>query len=103
MLICFNFSPTDNKFLIVTRKYDELCADDEIREAFKVFDMVRYQQKFTFRFQTCFHDFQNGDGFITRSELTYVMENIGLDMAKGEVEVNSENIKIQKRETLDPV
>ena len=26
----------------ILRKYDDLCVDDDIREAFKVFDMVRY-------------------------------------------------------------
>ena len=25
----------------ILRKYDDLCVDDDIREAFKVFDMVR--------------------------------------------------------------
>ena len=37
-----------------TRKYDELCVADDIREAFRVFDMVSYPlPKLTSRFQTC--------------------------------------------------
>ena len=36
--------------------------------------------------------FQNGDGFINRQELGYVMDNLGLQMDKDEIEVGSENI-----------
>ena len=35
--------------------------------------------------------FQDGNGFITRTELTYAIENIGLNMSKDEVEVEEEN------------
>ena len=31
--------------------------------------------------------FQNGDGFINRQELGYVMDNLGLQMDKDEIEV----------------
>ena len=64
--------------------------DDDIREAFKVFDMVRYSLlHFSFVLYLCM--FQDGNGFITRTELTYAIENIGLNMSKDEVEVEEEN------------
>ena len=64
--------------------------DDDIREAFKVFDMVRYSlSHFSFVLYLCM--FQDGNGFITRTELTYAIENIGLNMSKDEVEVEEEN------------
>merc|ERR1712013_69743 len=52
---------------MMTRKIDENSAEDEIREAFKVFD-------------------SDGNGFINRQELGYVMENLGLQMDKDEIE-----------------
>ena len=36
--------------------------------------------------------FQNGDGFINRQELGYVMDNLGLQMDKDEIEVVFEKI-----------
>ena len=33
--------------------------------------------------------FKNGDGFINRQELGYVMDNLGLEMDKGEIEVRN--------------
>ena len=36
--------------------------------------------------------FQNGDGFINRQELGYVMDNLGLQMDKDEIEVDFEII-----------
>ena len=62
--------------------------DDDIREAFKVFDMVRYSHFFI---SVLSYIFQDGNGFITRTELTYAIENIGLNMSKDEVEVEEEN------------
>merc|ERR1711892_1100788 len=52
---------------MMLRKMDEISAEEEIREAFKVFD-------------------SNGDGFINRQELGYVMENLGENMDKEEIE-----------------
>merc|ERR1712012_644752 len=54
----FNFPNFLNMML---RKVDEINAEEEIREAFKVFD-------------------SNGDGFINRQELGYVMDNLGEKM-----------------------
>merc|ERR1711892_631452 len=52
---------------MMLRKIDEISAEEEIREAFKVFD-------------------SNGDGFINRQELGFVMENLGENMEKEEIE-----------------
>merc|ERR1719500_2221253 len=60
----FNFPNFLNMML---RKVDEINAEDEIREAFTVFDC-------------------NGDGFINRQELGYVMDNLGEKMEKEEIE-----------------
>merc|ERR1719277_1227275 len=65
----FNFPNFLNMML---RKVDEINAEEEIREAFKVFD-------------------SNGDGFINRQELGYVMENLGENMMLRKVdEINAE-------------
>ena len=54
-------------------------AEDEIREAFKVFDNVSKNLD-------TFELFQDGKGFINRQELGYVMENLGENMDKEEIE-----------------
>ena len=36
--------------------------------------------------------FQNGDGFINRQELGYVMDNLDLEMDKGEIEVRNNSL-----------
>merc|ERR1711892_359002 len=56
-----------NFLAMMLRKIDEISGEEEIREAFKVFD-------------------SNGDGFINRRELGYVMENLGENMEKEEIE-----------------
>merc|ERR1719193_1508182 len=61
---CFKFP---NFLSMMLRKLDEISAEDEIKEAFKVFD-------------------SDGNGFINRQELGYVMENIGESMGKDEIE-----------------
>merc|ERR1719516_631279 len=68
----FNFPNFLNMML---RKVDEINAEEEIREAFKVFD-------------------SNGDGFINRQELGYVMENLGQKMEKEEIEALINEIDI---------
>ena len=79
-------------------KYDELCEDDDIREAFRVFDMVWdiicQNSLRDFRLALYICALQDGNGFITRTELTHALENIGLNMSKEEVEVKVENIYI---------
>merc|ERR1712038_105218 len=61
---CFKFP---NFLSMMLRKIDEISAEDEIREAFTVFD-------------------SDGNGFINRQELGYVMENLGENMDKEEIE-----------------
>merc|ERR1719438_421649 len=74
----FNFPNFLNMML---RKVDEINAEDEIREAFKVFD-------------------SNGDGFINRQELGYVMDNLGEKMEKEEIESLINEIDIDEIESL---
>jgi len=52
---------------MMARKIDLVNAEDEIREAFKVFD-------------------SDGNGFINRQELRYVMLNLGENMEEEEIE-----------------
>merc|ERR1712243_519627 len=64
-----------NFLSMMLRKIDEINAEAEIREAFKVFD-------------------SNGDGFINRQELGFVMENLGENMEKEEIESLIDEIDI---------
>ncbi|CAB4064407.1 CALM [Lepeophtheirus salmonis] len=52
---------------MMSKKYVELNAEDEIREAFKVFD-------------------SDGNGYITRRELKIVMMNMGEKLSDEEIE-----------------
>ena len=72
---------------ISVRKVDEINAEEEIREAFKVFDSVGFHesQLGSFNLKTAI-PLQNGDGFINRQELGYVMDNLGEKMEKEEIE-----------------
>ena len=63
---------------LMTKKFSENNAEDEIREAFRVFDSVSFfsnQLKF---FIPCIllPTFQDGNGFINRRELRAVMMNL---------------------------
>jgi len=60
---------------MMARKFDEISAEDEIREAFKVFD-------------------SDGNGFINRQELRYVMMNLGENMGEEEIEYLIDEIDI---------
>lgn len=60
---------------MMLRKLDENTAEEEIREAFKVFD-------------------SDGNGFINRQELGYVMDNLGQKMEKEEIEALINEIDI---------
>jgi len=60
---------------MMARKFDETSAEDEIREAFKVFD-------------------SDGNGFINRQELRYVMLNLGENMGEEEIEYLIDEIDI---------
>ena len=63
------------------RKYDEVHAEEDIREAFKIFDVVSWARLRPLQQP------QDGDGFITRPELGYVIDNIGVQMSRGDIEV----------------
>jgi len=60
---------------MMARKFDDVIAEDEIREAFKVFD-------------------SDGNGFINRQELRYVMLNLGENMGEEEIECLIDEIDI---------
>ena len=64
-------------------KLDALVAEDEIREAFRVFDIVD-DQKLPSQFKSWFRYFQDGNGYISRSELKNVMMNLGEKMTEDE-------------------
>ena len=72
-----------NFLAMMARKLDENSAEDEIRESFKVFDNVSFERE-----KSIFHKniFQDGNGFINRQELGYVMENLGENLPKEEIE-----------------
>merc|ERR1711971_1460425 len=56
---------------MMARKMDEISAEDEIREAFKVFD-------------------SNGDGFINRQELGYVMDKDEIEGLIDEIDIDGD-------------
>ena len=61
-------------------------AEDEIREAFKVFDCVSYivRKIVNHLRKNIFSLTQDGNGFISRSELRHVMMNLGEKMDEEE-------------------
>ena len=63
-----------NFLYMMAKKENDEEAEDEIREAFKVFDGVILQLIFSFFW---FSTFQDGNGFINRMELRHVMMNLG--------------------------
>merc|ERR1711973_216822 len=60
---------------MMARKIDDVSAEDEIREAFKVFD-------------------SDGNGFINRQELRFVMMNLGENMGEEEIDCLIDEIDI---------
>ncbi|XP_023330203.1 neo-calmodulin isoform X2 [Eurytemora carolleeae] len=68
--------------VMMARKYDDNSAEDEIREAFKVFDsdvyllFTRIKQEWPGGHKVA----PDGNGFINRQELRYVMMNLGENM-----------------------
>merc|ERR1712179_131970 len=64
-----------NFLAMMARKLDDISAEDEIRESFKVFDAA-------------------GKGFINRQELGYVMDNLGEAMEREEIEALVDEIDI---------
>ena len=73
-----------NFLAMMARKLDENSAEDEIRESFKVFDNVSLEKEESILFIK--NILQDGNGFINRQELGYVMENLGENMPKEEIE-----------------
>ena len=63
-------------------KSDVENAEDEIREAFQVFDGVLSQY-----LAPCLSLSQDGNGFINRQELACVMGNLGIELSTEEVQV----------------
>jgi Ca2+-binding EF-hand superfamily protein len=59
----------------MSHKIDENSAEDEIREPFVVFDSVSFH--FISKVCQIIWELQDGNGFINRQELGYVMENLG--------------------------
>ena len=72
--------------MMMCLKSDRENAEDEIREAFQVFDGV------TIIVNVSGRDYlisQNGNGYINRYELAIVMGNLGLQLDSEEVQVRS--------------
>ena len=78
---------------MMLRKLDENSAEEEIREAFKVFDSVRFKIYWKWILTKLYY-IQDGNGFINRQELGYVMENLGQKMEKEEIETLINEIDI---------
>ena len=68
---------------VMAKKLSDEEAEDEIREAFKVFDGVGF---FIYcpTEATLINAFQDGNGFINRMELRHVMMNLGEKMSEEE-------------------
>ena len=71
--------------MMMAIKIDSENAEDEIREAFQVFDGVRIFVIFK-TFQDIYK-FQDGNGFINRQELALVMSNLGEKLTSTEIQV----------------
>ena len=77
---------------MMTLKYEEENAEDEIRTAFQVFDTVRIMRISFIMFvdkQYLSSKLQNGNGFINRYELSAVMNNIGEQVTGDEIQVGN--------------
>ena len=74
------------------RKLDENTAEDDIREAFKVFDSVIDAARHGM--VTLIWPLKDGNGFINRQELGFVMQNLGENMNKEEIEILIDEIDI---------
>ena len=68
---------------MMAKKENDETAEDEIREAFKVFDGVRWYLLQT-RDLVCIGWCQDGNGYINRVELRHVMMNLGEKMTEEE-------------------
>ena len=83
--------------MMMALKINSENAEDEIREAFKVFDGVR--EAWEFAYDDKYSD-QDGNGYINRYELSMVMANIGEKLTPAEIQVSTEqsdgNIRVFK-------
>ena len=75
--------------MMMALKADYENAEDQIREAFQVFDGVaKWWDFFTINLSTYLKD---GNGFINRGELSSVMMNLGIELDAEEIQVNSQD------------
>ena len=83
---------------LMSKKYSDQNAEDEIREAFRVFDGVRYLNHLGFHAYVTnlkgLYPFQDGNGFINRQELRVVMMNIGETLNEDEIECLIDDVDI---------
>ena len=70
-------------------KVQDQNQEEEIREAFKVFDNVSYYFVY-FRSDLCYM-LQDGNGYIDRRELALMMRFSGEVVTDGEIEVKDDN------------
>ena len=71
--------------MMMCLKSDVENAEDEIREAFQVFDGVtRHMIGLTY---TVSFIYQDGNGFINRQELACVMGNLGIELSPEDIQV----------------
>ena len=69
---------------MMAKKENDETAEDEIREAFKVFDGVRWCLLNTDTWSALVLLGQDGNGYINRVELRHVMMNLGEKMTEEE-------------------
>ena len=82
-----------NFLYMMAKKENDEEAEEEIREAFKVFDGVEIFLKERFSF-TEIMGFQDGNGFISRVELRHVMMNLGEKISEEECDAMVEEADI---------
>ena len=68
-------------------KINEENADEELREAFRVFDGVNYYTQLTIFNLLRNEFFQDGNGFIDRRELGLMMKFMGETITEREIQV----------------
>ena len=79
---------------LMSKKYSDQNAEDEIREAFRVFDGVSsYAEQKQLESQSSI-SFQDGNGFINRQELRVVMMNLGEKLNDDEIECLIDDVDI---------
>ena len=82
-----------NFLYMMAKKENDEEAEEEIREAFKVFDGVEIflKERLSFTEIMCFQD---GNGFISRVELRHVMMNLGEKISEEECDAMVEEADI---------